>query len=123
MSLGNEGQDYEPTPEEVAVLQSIPRDFIKFGALGFTGGALSTHLIMRATIPKVIKRSFAVSYGTPVGVGMLVGVVWGINKMVGHVEHLVYDMPTSPLTHVYRKKFLKIKVDPTEAQSAKTNGE
>lgn len=61
-------------------------------------------LLSLATIPKVIKRSFAVSYGTPVGVGMLVGVVWGINKMVGHVEHLVYDMPTSPLTHVYRKK-------------------
>lgn len=123
MSLGNEVQDYEPTPEELAVLQSIPRDFIKFGALGFAGGALSTHLIMRATIPNVIKRSFAVRYGTPVGVGMLVGVVWGINKMLGHIDRMVYDLPTSPLTHVYRKKFLRLKVDPAEAQPAKTNGE
>ena len=60
------------------------------------------HLLLSlATIPNVIKRSFAVRYGTPVGVGMLVGVVWGINKMLGHIDRMVYDLPISPLTHVY----------------------
>lgn len=51
-----------------------------------------------------VKKSFAVRYGGPVGVGLLVGVVWGMNKVTSHLEHLVYDLPSSPLTAIYRKK-------------------
>lgn len=34
---------YMPTPEEEEALQAIPRSFLKFGALGFAGGAVVTH--------------------------------------------------------------------------------
>lgn len=41
---------YVPTPEEEEALQAIPRNFLKFGAMGFAGGAITTHLTLRSTI-------------------------------------------------------------------------
>lgn len=48
-SVDSQTGGYTPTPEEQAVLLAIPRDFLKFGALGFAGGSIATHIGLKST--------------------------------------------------------------------------
>ena len=49
-------------------------------------------------------KSYGVRYGAPIGVGALVGVVWGVKKIQEQIEYIVFDLPRSPLTNIYRKR-------------------
>lgn len=41
--------DYEPTAEEQEALKAIPRDFILYSALGFTGASVVAHIFVSRT--------------------------------------------------------------------------
>lgn len=55
-------------------------------------------------LPSASKQSYALRYGAPAGLGLLVGAFWGLSRIQTHLQRIAFDLPPSPLTNVYRNK-------------------